>query len=164
MDRTLANHTQKVQFTTAKVHHLPFFHSDHAPILVDLNPFVQPNYHHKIHHFEKWQLNHDDYDRVAGEFINDHLGNIEAGVTPQHLANFMCSLHRWSSNHFGHLNRRIKGLYNDYSHALSIGDRSKKNEFKTKIFQTLKDQETFWMQRSHIQWINEGDKKYLLFP
>lgn len=88
---------------------------------------------------------------MAADFINEHLYNVPAGITPQQLSNFITTFHRWTANRFVHFDRRIKGLYNYALYeALNTWDRSKENELKNKNFQTLKDQETFWMQRSRI--------------
>lgn len=52
---------------------------------------------------------------------------------------------------------------NEITLAIQQEDRLKEALARSKLLCILKDQETFWLQRSRLQWIQEGDRNTTFF-
>lgn len=64
LDRMLMNLSWRLNFNEVDIHHLPFFKSDHRPLLIKFEAHPTPNQHRRPFQFEAAWLTHDDFDRV----------------------------------------------------------------------------------------------------
>lgn len=58
---------------------------------------------------------------------------------------------------------KIKSLFSELDMYIHEGDKLKEALILTKLLQTLTDQEMFWLQKSRLQWIKEGDRNTTFF-
>lgn len=67
LDRMLVNLNWRLRFNEVDVHPLPFFKSDHIPLLIKFISHARPNRHRQSFWFEAVCLTHHDFNRVVKE-------------------------------------------------------------------------------------------------
>lgn len=65
LDCMLVNLDWRIRFNEVEVHHLPFYKSDHHPLLIKFEAISTINRHRRPFRFEVAWLTHGDFDRVV---------------------------------------------------------------------------------------------------
>lgn len=61
----LINLDWRIRFSEVEIHHLPFYKSDHRPLLINFYFQLLPNRHRRPFSFEAAWLTHNDFNRVV---------------------------------------------------------------------------------------------------
>jgi exonuclease III len=108
LDRYLANTAWINQFPNFHNTHLLRYKSDHTPIMPEFNEHMismQITHRPRITRFEKaWTRDEQHFKVVKDAWVSSR------GDTNQRLRNTLQTLHKWGSNRFGIIPRRIKAL------------------------------------------------------
>lgn len=75
----------------------------------------------------------------------------------------MKELRTWGNAKYNNVEPQIQELIKDIFNVIPERDCLKESLARSELIQILKAQETYWMQRSRIQWLLEGDKNTAFF-
>lgn len=89
--------------------------------------------------FEKWWLSHLEPKHI----IDSHLA-----LNPDSLIDLLKRLHCWGFKEMRHFDDLAFKVLEDISSAIHKGDQLQEAIARTKLLGSLKDQESFWLQRS----------------
>ncbi|XP_028755343.1 uncharacterized protein LOC114714742 [Neltuma alba] len=166
IDRVLSNSKAKDVYTDAVVKNLPWYKSDHRPILLQLRPgILSKNFVHRPFRFNAPWVLHDDFSRLVKEKwdVNENWElNIEK---------FTKDLLEWSKTTYGHLGRRkslLMGRLEGISRSiLSSGESSALDQLQRKLWLELEEiilqEDLLWAQKAKSQWYALGDKNTKYF-
>ncbi|OMO50810.1 reverse transcriptase [Corchorus capsularis] len=165
LDRALANSDWRLRFPDAIVQHLPRLHSDHCPILIRCEPVLAMNRSQRPFRFQGMWLSHEGFTAMIDGLWNSLNGNLWGKGEKLTM-----SLQDWNREEFGNiferkkkLRARIAGLQRSlslhYSHQLQLLENGLIREYN----QILVQEETFWAQKSRVQWLQQGEKNTRFF-
>lgn len=153
LDRVFANVQWLDLFPNSKILHLPKTHSDHSPLLINLNSCRKPRGPRPFRLGKFW-INHPSFkDVVKSCWIDNNLIQATNQLRDSSLS--------WSRTTFGDTKKRLLSRINGiqcsaaypYSSFLQNFESSLVKEYNT----TLKLEEDFWKIHSRINWLNDGD-------
>lgn len=162
LDRGLCNVCWRSLPPNGIVKHLDFVGSDHCPILLCFNPSEKKTpWSFK---FESMWTSHEEYKVV----VCDNWG-VKNDTSLNVLANFSANLDfmrsvltKWSKDTFPNNRKVIDDLLRELNQCREdVWDedsRSKMNSIAKQIEEMWDREEAYWMQRSRIQWLRNGDK------
>ncbi|KAI9122538.1 hypothetical protein K1719_006378 [Acacia pycnantha] len=165
LDRLLTNYQWSSMFPNASVVHLPFFKSDHRPLLLQLDSTVGiPNPHRPFRFIASWVL-HENFDEfVQKSWIQD---------TPwiQNISQFTHACSKWNKEVFKHTEGRKKHLLrrlDGISRAVARqGLLPKYEELQLAIWKDLEDvllqESLIWAQKARAEWSVYGDRNTRYF-
>ncbi|KAL1194857.1 hypothetical protein V5N11_020072 [Cardamine amara subsp. amara] len=107
LDRVLCCAHARLKWQEAKVTHLPFLSSDHAPLYVQLSPMVGGNPKRRLFCFEAAWLSHEGFKELL---LSSWKKNI---TTPAALKQLQKTLRRWNREVFGDVQNRKEKLVNE---------------------------------------------------
>lgn len=144
-------------FPHALVIHLPFLLSDHAPLLIQIHQDNYFTYKTRLLRFEKWWLNHKEYEDIILQHWNPQNGR-DLKSHPSNLAHLLSKLHKWGNSKIPNFDNKIKELLNLLKIAVEKSNKMEESKIRLELLQVLKDQESYRLQRSRVQLLMEGDK------
>ncbi|XP_028786380.1 uncharacterized protein LOC114742276 [Neltuma alba] len=163
LDRVLANDEWCRLFPNARVSHLPFYKSDHRPLLVQLD-FITERPKRPFRFIAAWVL-HDDFKR----FVTDNWKTEREWK--QNLHQFTHECCRWNKNVFGHIEGRKNKLLRRMDGVNKALERGRnKGHYEDLLAQLWKDFEEvlvqeslLWAQKARVEWSVYGDRNTRLF-
>ena len=164
LDRVLCCPHTRLKWQEAKVSHLPFLASDHAPLYVQLSPECQGNASRRPFRFEAAWLKHPSFkDLLASSWKNDI--NTRAA-----LKDLRYKLKKWNREVFGDVQVRKDKLLKVIKVTQSLVDQQPSNELLEEETLLLKEldvvleqEEVIWFQKSREKWIDHGDRNTSFF-
>ncbi|GKV40167.1 hypothetical protein SLEP1_g47835 [Rubroshorea leprosula] len=164
LDRAWVNPSWRMLFPEASLRHLPRLHSDHCPILLQLDPVV-PRHGDKPFRLEKFWLDHESFkDLVLKDWSNPYLSFYLCSVA------FKDSCISWSKATFPNFHKKKRELLaqlDGIQRTLQHGNNPfllNLEDILSKEYQTiLKYEEDLWFMKSRVQWIQKGDKNSKFF-
>ncbi|OMO56897.1 reverse transcriptase [Corchorus capsularis] len=165
LDRVLANDEWRLLFPETCVRHLPRLHSDHCPILLQCEPHVVMDSSKRPFRFQAMWLMNAGCKKLVDQRWRAMSGDLFGkGVL---LAE---ALKVWNKEDIGNLfekkkklRARIGGLQRSLavqrSHQLELLEEELLKEYNL----ILKQEETFWAQKSRVQWIQHGERNTRFF-
>ncbi|XP_048232195.1 uncharacterized protein LOC125370487 [Ricinus communis] len=166
LDRVLANDSWCVLFPCFRVHHLVRIRSDHSPLSMSLvaNWCTNGTYNRKrrkrLFRFERMWLHHEACQEIIRE---GWMG----GTFDERVKTCGRKLMRWDKEVFGNVRRNL----GDVRRKLEIAqggsqfelNMSECRRLEGELNQLLMLEESLWLQRSRIQWLQEGDRNTTFF-
>lgn len=120
LDRVLCCAQARLKWQEAKVSHLPFLASDHAPLYLQFTPEVKGNAYRRPFRFEAAWLQHSEFQELIAASWNRDIDTREA------LTRLGVTLRKWNKEVFGNVQRRkeelvmeIKEIQEKIEHELS---------------------------------------------
>ncbi|GKV15349.1 hypothetical protein SLEP1_g26146 [Rubroshorea leprosula] len=164
LDRVWGNADWKLYFPEASVFHLPRVHSDHNPLLLDLEPF-KPSFGKRPFRLEKFWMDHPEFQNL----VQDCWG-IEDNNTSQCLETMMKKAKLWSRTTFGSLFKRkkqilarLEGIHRFLSTKHCSFLTSLEKDLVNEYSKILKLEEDLWFMKSRTNWILDGDRNSRFF-
>ncbi|KAI9111593.1 hypothetical protein K1719_017283 [Acacia pycnantha] len=165
LDRILVNNQWYDQFSNASVSHLPFFKSDHRPLLLQLDSTKDSIRSNRPFRFiAAWALHENFDDFVRQSWLTD-------AAWLSNISQFSEACSKWNKEVFRHtvgrkkhLLRRLDGL----NKAVSLhGLLPKYEELQITIWKELEDvllqESLIWAQKSRADWSVSGDRNTRYF-
>lgn len=100
LDRVLCCAQTRLKWQEARVTHLPFLSSDHAPLYLQLSPVMDENPRRRPFRFEAAWLKHDGFKELVSNSWNADI------TTPVALIKLQKILKKWNKEIFGDIQRR----------------------------------------------------------
>ena len=164
LDRAASNTAWLNKYLDNVVLHLPKIPSNHRPILVLFTNDVSSSRGPKPFRFLAAWLT----DKSFGEFVsNAWLNNLPY----LHAAdNFVKKAMEWNRDNFGNIftrKRRILARLRRVQKALETNPRRSLSKLEMKLKQDLEEvltqEEILWLQKSHKEWLIQGDRNTSYF-
>ncbi|GKU99357.1 hypothetical protein SLEP1_g12219 [Rubroshorea leprosula] len=164
LDRVWCNADWKLYFSEAFVFHLPRVHSDHNPLLLDLEPF-KPSFCKHPFQLEKFRMEHLEFQTL----VQDCWG-VEDHNTSQCLEAMLKKAKLWSHATSDNLFKRkkqilahLEGIHRFLSMNNSSFLTSLEKDLANEYSKILKLEEDLWFMKSRINWILDGDRNSRFF-
>jgi len=159
LDRVLCCAHARLKWQDARVTHLPFLASDHAPLYVQLSPVVDRDPSRRPFRFEAMWLSHPSFREMLLASWNGGISTAEA------LAVLRFKLKKWNREVFGDVKKKKEDLMKeikDIQDALELSqsdDMLRKEEDLIKAFDVVLEQkEIIWFHKSREKWVALGDR------
>ncbi|GLT46247.1 hypothetical protein SLA2020_200180 [Shorea laevis] len=164
LDRVWCNTDWKLYFPEASVFHLPRVHSDHNPILLDLEPSKQ-SCGKRPFRLEKFWVDHPEFQNLVQVCWGNNDHN-----TSQCLEAMMNRAKSWSRATFGNLFKRkkkilarLEGIHRFLSSKHCPFLTSLEKELANEYSDILKLEEDLWFMKSRTNWVLDGDRNSRFF-
>ncbi|XP_061349456.1 uncharacterized protein LOC133294726 [Gastrolobium bilobum] len=164
LDRGCSNEEWNVLWPNRFISHLPFFNSDHRPLLLAQSGPPRPREHSKPFKFMAAWLTDQDF----GRLVMKSWGSNEEWVPARN--NFEKDATVWHQNVFkrniqqkNKIYARLRGLDSymngRFDHSLEILQKNLWKELQAILIK----EELTWFQRSRSQWLKYGDRNTRFF-
>ncbi|GLT73561.1 hypothetical protein SLA2020_454110 [Shorea laevis] len=164
LDRVWANPDWKLNFPEASLFHLPRTHSDHCPILLELNSLC-PRLGRPPPKLEKFWIDHPDFQDIIHQVWVDTNFN-----TAKCLDLTMSRAKAWSQATFGNIFKkkkkllnRIEGIQKSPAYNFSSFLWSLERDLLREYNDILNWEADLWFLKSRADWITDGDKNTRFF-
>lgn len=142
----------------ARVKHLPHSHSDHCPLLLELEEEKLKGLGLRPFRFEAAWMTSPDFERV----LTDEWQGEEA--LPTALKELAIKLHAWNATTFGNIFRRkcrnelrLGGVQRELAVRVTNHLIQIKRELQEERNLILRQEEILWFQKSRNVWLRSGD-------
>ncbi|KAK4265131.1 hypothetical protein QN277_026221 [Acacia crassicarpa] len=165
LDRIFANEAWCTQFMDAKVLHLPWYKSDHRPLLLRMERRLPGEPTQRPFRFiASWVLHDTFNDMVKEEWSCSRDWGANIG-------SFTQACQRWNKDVFGHTQRRKQQLIrrlDGITREITRGGTTKFLEELQKnpwleLEETLTQDALLWAQKARVNWSVNGDRNTKLF-
>lgn len=164
LDRALCCDEWRCSFPAALVRHLTHAHSDHCPILVELDGEKPDRLGERQFKFQAaWLLHADFMSMLRREWS-------WGGDLTHSMKCLAEKLNAWNRDTFGNifwkkrkLRRRLEGACNALEERSSVGLLKLEMKLKRELADVLLQEEVLWMQKSRVDWLRMGDKNTKFF-
>lgn len=169
LDRAVASRTWCMRFPTYKVLNGDPYHSDHRPVTILMGGSYKTTARggrgHTFRFEAKW-LQEEDCEVVIKNAWDTSTLRGESCITEK-LKTVAHNLQDWDTNILGDLPKRIKDLKTELekSRRGKINQKtvSREHFLRDKLERLEHQWNTFWRQRAHVKWLQEGDKNTAFF-
>ncbi|XP_030502458.2 uncharacterized protein LOC115717615 [Cannabis sativa] len=158
LDRAVASADWCVLFPEAKVFHYLILASDHAPLIVDLQP-MEKKLAYPFRFLEVWSSNTECEEVVRSSWEKPCFGQPSYRVCKKLMVTKQ-ALKCWNRNVFGMCNVQLKGLYerlNILQQQLSQEACLEEAEIQLEILDKEHKMERIWKQKLRELWVKHGD-------
>ncbi|XP_061999224.1 uncharacterized protein LOC133716539 [Rosa rugosa] len=152
----------------ARLRHLPPSDSDHVPILLHAStaPLTTKKFRHRFK-FEAYWLPNPECDEVVNTaWSRDVTGSLMYQVT-QKISYTRLELDKWQKRAFKGRQMQMLGVRARLEELLDVHLTEEvvveKWQLMGTLQQLLSQEESFWKQRSKVQWLKEGDSNTSYF-
>ena len=167
IDRCFTNTAAMVQHPILVIT-LPFYSSDHAPILI--LPQQRMNIPRPPFRFQNMWLRHEDFQSFVRSHWHGHLSESPMETLNYRLRNLKFHLRWWNRHVFGNIHTQVDAL----KHELADVNRflqtqfaddiwERRNRVSDRLDEMVRRQELFYLQKSRAQWLKEGDRNTRFF-
>ncbi|KAF7843157.1 ribonuclease H [Senna tora] len=158
LDRVLCSPSWRTMFQDATVKNIVKIHSDHHPMLVEIDEEREHDGERPFR-FEACWMQHDDFK----QFLKDNW-NINAELKCM-LNDLTEKLKKWNKETFGDIKRRKNTLLKRMK-GIQCAQERRYNPFLNKLGKklavelekVLNQEEALWFQKARCQWIKDGDR------
>ena len=163
LDRGFANIEWRDLYPEAAVHHLARTHSDHCPVLLNLDT-PPPSYLSRPFRFQPVWMSHPLFPKVVSDSWEQDKalkGNIES---------FTKDVIVWNKDVFGNIfhrkNRmeaRLRGIQASLANGPSDYLLTLEEVLRKEYLGILQQEEEFWSVKSRLNWLIQGDRNTKFF-
>ena len=164
LDRVLCCAHARLKWQEARVSHLPFLASDHAPLYLQLTPEVKGNVCRRPFRFEAAWLQHSNFQELLSASWDRDIDTREA------LARLGATLRKWNKEVFGNVQRRKEELVMKIKDIQERIEQNNSDEMLVREEELLKEleivleqEEVIWFQKSREKWVAHGDRNTKFF-
>lgn len=168
LDKGVANYDWLAKFSTAIVHHLNCFSSDHRPIKVvfDPNSESQHWFRRPFRFKEMWLANMGCSDTILRAWETQHEGTLMFKVSKK-LKKCKKMLKSLSKDQFNNVKRQIamkkELLWKAKEEAAKGGNYGVVSQLQRELNVLLDKESRMWRQRARTQFVVKGDKNTSYF-
>lgn len=164
LDRAMGEDKWRRLFPTAKVIHLQHAHSDHCPLLLELDEDHSSRLGERPFYFEAaWLMEAGFHDMLKKEWKGEEKLHCA-------LRDLSTKLKDWNKMTFGNIFKRKKrnelrlggvqrAISNSQSHFMVRLERELREERRLILLQ----EEMLWLQKSRVNWLRHGDSNTKFF-
>ncbi|XP_012842431.1 PREDICTED: uncharacterized protein LOC105962665 [Erythranthe guttata] len=164
LDRFCGTARWRNLFPLAHVHHIEFGGSDHVPILLTLQPTTptRPDRRGRPFRFEAMWIRREECESIVQNEWSDLLAMDPIEDLLTKTENCKTALLQWSQSSIENPRNRISKVQKRL-HELGRGLQSteiisERRTLQNELEQLYQDLDTYWKQRSRVQWMKEGDR------
>ena len=164
LDRVLCCAQSRLNWQEARVSHLPFLASDHAPLYLQLTPEVKGNACRRSFRFEAAWLQHNEFKDLLLASWNRVIDTREA------LKRLGVKIKQWNKEVFRNVQKRKEILVMEITKVQQQIDQNHTEELLVKEGELLKEfeivlkhEELIWFQKSQEKWVAHGDRNTKFF-
>ena len=158
IDRFFVNPSWCLMYPEAKVIHLTRCHSDHCPVLLDMQPRVVVN-RKKPFKFQTCWLSDPTFPNIVSQAWRQHPMLADA------IDSFSKKAEKWNRTHFGNVFARknnIMARLNGIQRAVVINPSNfllnLESELLKELDNVLNQEEEIWALKSRVNWMIQGDR------
>uniref|UniRef100_A0A803PY51 Reverse transcriptase domain-containing protein n=1 Tax=Cannabis sativa TaxID=3483 RepID=A0A803PY51_CANSA len=174
LDWCFANTMWEGTFQSIITHHLDYYRSDHRAIAVQILPLNSTHQQQQQRprcsrfRFEKlWLQEEEATNLIQQNWHQVTTGNV-ADIFVNNLQRCAESLQQWHQQKFGSFKKnisraqkKVKDLNNDNDRSPTVIQELKHHE--NVLDDLLAQEETYWQQRSRVDWLQNGDQNTKFF-
>ena len=156
IDRFFVNPQWCLMYPEARVAHLTRCHSDHCPVLLELQPRNQEN-RRKLFKFQTCWLSNSNFPSVVTQAWSHSSGLAQA------IDRFTNEAIRWNKEHFGNIffrKKTIMARLNGIQRAMAVNPLAfllnLENELLKDLDAVLNQEEELWALKSRVNWMIQG--------
>uniref|UniRef100_A0A2N9FK76 Reverse transcriptase domain-containing protein n=1 Tax=Fagus sylvatica TaxID=28930 RepID=A0A2N9FK76_FAGSY len=169
LDRGVASQNWQTLFPNATVNHITFVNSDHMALLMDMTPCQQQprRKKHKMFRFDHtWIREEGCEDAIAEAWQLDCVGTSMFRLVHK-IKQCRLQLIRWSQSQV-RVTPRLIEKKKCHLQALEkqrpeVYNAREVNSVRRELCGLMKQEETFWRQRSRVAWLHGGDNNSKYF-
>ena len=168
LDRGLATVDWFLSFPTSRIHHLECFHLDHRPILL-ISDAEQKRFYRKGRPFRfeaMWVKDKTCEDVIKDSWVGWEDTNPVRNLLRK-ITSYQDNLQTWNRDTFGQVRTTLVKKLKELSYAEEAGlystNPTKIEKLRDEIQLLKVKEETMWKQRSHVEWLKEGDQNMRYF-
>jgi hypothetical protein len=169
LDRGVASQNWQTLFPNATVNHITFVNSDHMALLMDMTPCQQQprRKKHKMFRFDHtWIREEGCEDAIAEAWQSDCVGTSMFRLVHK-IKQCRLQLIRWSQSQV-RVTPRLIEKKKCHLQALEkqrpeVYNAREVNSVRRELCGLMKQEETFWRQRSRVAWLHGGDNNSKYF-
>lgn len=163
LDKCVCNVGWRNLFPLASVSHLDFWKSDHRPIvlnIVDRLPTVSRG--HRFHYESAWAAR-DDFHRIVSNAWESRFGGDSMTIFRSRLASCATDLQRWNRINFRNSKASIVAKKRELAEVnnkgtCGSGDWKLVQRIEGELDDLLREEESYWRQRSRVSWLQERER------
>ena len=164
LDRVLCCATSRLKWQEARVSHLPFLASDHAPLYLQLTSGVQENACRRPFRYEAAWLQHREFQDLLKASWDCEIDTREA------LMRLGLKLRKWNKEVFGNVQKKKETLVMEIKGVQELIEQNPTDELLEKEGELLKEfervleqEELIWFQKSREKWVAHGERNTKFF-
>ncbi|KAL4311976.1 hypothetical protein GQ457_01G025270 [Hibiscus cannabinus] len=163
LDRFICNSTWYSIFPASEVHHLQRIGSDHCPILLDTGNSNRMSTMRPYRFLAAWN-DHPSFNELLESSWS------KGDTLEEKISWFQQNSSKWNSTVFGHIGKRkstllarLRGIEKSLVKSESSFLLNLESELKAELDEVLKQEESFWQQKSRTNWVSKGDRNTAYF-
>ncbi|KAL4319850.1 hypothetical protein GQ457_18G018210 [Hibiscus cannabinus] len=163
VDRFICNSTWYSIFPASEVHHLQRIGSDHCPILLDTGNSNRMSTMRPYRFLAAWN-DHPSFNELLESSWS------KGDTLEEKISWFQQNSSKWNSTVFGHIGKRkstllarLRGIEKSLAKSESSFLLNLESELKAELDEVLKQEESFWQQKSRTNWVSKGDRNTSYF-
>jgi hypothetical protein len=166
LDRAVASPAWSLLYPNHRLRHIASSRSDHCPILLSVESAENCRTGRPIRRYEVVWERDPSLPAAVEEAWSRRIPCNDLGDVSASLCTMMSSLQSWKNTHFKSIPREIekkRNLLDSLRQGTDDESVQKRIGLEKEMDELLYREEIFWMQRSRIAWLREGDKNTKYF-